>query len=358
METGSFEGQLKVYKGMTRIGRRLIEDFLLPALNDERYGDLLKWIDRDKRYFSIRWSHKNAAKWTLADTAVFQDWDKLKGHYHPEIKGYYMQAKQRFRAALYKLNTVRKLPCEDKHVKKYQLVLDHDKRKADILGRTKISRILAKKEECQKSIPTSVICKNTSYIEKPKRVFIEQPCSPPSPASSTKSENSDKMEEDRCVEEYQQALQKQLMHSNCCKHLRSIVTPKKENLPKAKYCNPVFKEIPKTNFMQKAPHVPIQPVPVYSKCFTRPVVDNSQRRYESPHLLLVPTYNDDIFEDTKVYNDDISNDSKEKLSNHFVSKQNSESVLNLSEQFVVSEQNSEGALNLSIKSESSDMWAR
>lgn len=57
---------------MTRIGRRLIEDFLLPALNDEKYGDLLKWIDRDKRYFSIRWSHKNAAKWTLADTAVFQ----------------------------------------------------------------------------------------------------------------------------------------------------------------------------------------------------------------------------------------------------------------------------------------------
>lgn len=44
-----------------------------------------------------------------------------------------MQAKQRFRAALYKLNTVRKLPCDDKHVKKYQLVLNLDKRHHEIM---------------------------------------------------------------------------------------------------------------------------------------------------------------------------------------------------------------------------------
>lgn len=57
---------------MTRKGRRLVEDFLLPSLHEGKYGDLLKWEDQIKGHFSIRWSHKNAAKWTLEDTLVFQ----------------------------------------------------------------------------------------------------------------------------------------------------------------------------------------------------------------------------------------------------------------------------------------------
>lgn len=154
-----------------RAGRRLVEDFLLPALNDQRYGDLLKWEDKEKLHFSIRWSHKNAAKWSLDDTQVFQDWDRMKGHFHPEVKGYYMQAKQRFRAALYKLNTVKKLKSEDKHVKKYQLVdkyqfmLENPKKRqekhSEYGGLMKDSL-----DEIQKCIPTAVICWNDGHADR------------------------------------------------------------------------------------------------------------------------------------------------------------------------------------------------
>ena len=56
--------------------------------------------------------------------SFYQDWDKLKGRYRPEQKGYFMQAKQRFRAALYKLSTVEQLSSPDKHVKHYRLCLN------------------------------------------------------------------------------------------------------------------------------------------------------------------------------------------------------------------------------------------
>ncbi|XP_054715470.1 uncharacterized protein LOC129224947 [Uloborus diversus] len=306
---------------MTRIGRRLIEDFLLPALNEQKYGDLLKWVDKDKCYFSIRWSHKNAAKWTLADTAVFQDWDKLKGHYHPEIKGYYMQAKQRFRAALYKLNTVIKLPCEDKHVKKYQLILDPCKRKSDILARKQVR--MAKKEG-QKSIPTPVICKNTSYVEKPKvEEFMEEiypPASaPPSPASSTKSSDSSySAEYQKCIQEYHMAKEQQ---KQMLEQFHQFI--KKEPSDDEECISPL-RDSNSYNY-RKTPHVPIQPLPVYnSKCSLKAAIDNNQRRYESPHVLLVQTYND-LSDDGDQMEEEIS----ERAENSCTSAYSSE-VLNLS----------------------------
>ncbi|KAG8190387.1 hypothetical protein JTE90_022030 [Oedothorax gibbosus] len=279
---------LTVERVMTRIGRRLIEDFLLPALNDQRYGELLKWVDRDKRHFSIRWSHKNAAKWTLADTAVFQDWDKLKGHYRPEIKGYYMQAKQRFRAALYKLSSVRKLPCEDKHVKKYQLMMDGDKRREIMQIRPKI-----KKEENQRSIPTSVIRKNTSYIEKlpVKAVYkmedldLEDDLSPipPSPTSSERSSSSDDQEEMKTV-----FFQYMLAQKN---QRQNGYTSDDNTGNQYESCTKgdVLRE--SNGVSLRIPHVPIQQVPVYSGS-VKSFYDSSQKRYESPRVLLVKTYND------------------------------------------------------------------
>lgn len=167
-----------------RAGRRLVEDFLLPALNDQRYGDLLKWEDKEKLHFSIRWSHKNAAKWSLSDTQVFQDWDRMKGHFHPEVKGYYMQAKQRFRAALYKLNTVKKLKSEDKHVKKYQLVdkyqfmLENSKKRQEkqIAYGTVLKEPVI--DESQKFIPTAVICWNDGHADRVPEQAVPQWQSP------------------------------------------------------------------------------------------------------------------------------------------------------------------------------------
>ncbi|GIY71798.1 IRF tryptophan pentad repeat domain-containing protein [Caerostris extrusa] len=85
----------------------ILEDFLIPALNDNRYGDILKWTDKTKGEFSIKWSHGNSQKWETADSIVFQDWDKLKNKFKPEQPGYYNDAKQRFRCALNSKNIIR-----------------------------------------------------------------------------------------------------------------------------------------------------------------------------------------------------------------------------------------------------------
>ncbi|CAL1278699.1 unnamed protein product [Larinioides sclopetarius] len=160
---------------MTRMRRRLLEDFIIPALDSGKYGNKLYWLNKEKRIFRIYWSHKNAAKWTMDDTVVFQDWDKLKGHYKPEGRNYFMCSKQRFRAALYKLSPyVRQLKCPEKFHRDYQLITDGNKRQSENLARSK-TRI--PKRTNQSAIPTSVIRENTSYIAKPA-IEDQKPLSP------------------------------------------------------------------------------------------------------------------------------------------------------------------------------------
>ncbi|GBN56937.1 hypothetical protein AVEN_13199-1 [Araneus ventricosus] len=150
---------------MTRMRRRLLEDFIIPALDSEKYGNKLYWLNKEKRIFRIYWSHKNAAKWTSEDTRVFQDWDRLKGHYKPEGRNYFMCAKQRFRAALYKLSKyVRQLKCSEKFHRDYQLTGEGNTRHSENLVRSKTK---VSKRTNQSSIPTSVIRENTSYVAKP-----------------------------------------------------------------------------------------------------------------------------------------------------------------------------------------------
>ncbi|GBM69567.1 hypothetical protein AVEN_36706-1, partial [Araneus ventricosus] len=51
---------------------RLIRDFLIPSLNDERYGERLRWINAEEGKLQMLWPHKNSSKWKTEQTAVFQ----------------------------------------------------------------------------------------------------------------------------------------------------------------------------------------------------------------------------------------------------------------------------------------------
>lgn len=171
------------------------------------------------------------------------------------------------------------------------------------------------KEENQRSIPTPVICRNTSFIAKPQTHYEGSNSSPSSPGS-IKSEGCDRVEDEMemCVEEYQRALRNQRKQST-----NSLSKTVKTEVPDCP--STVLRESPEVNIRKAHHHVPIQPVPVYnnSRCGfllslenyrkNQPVIevyekhDNSTRnlaldnnphkRVESPRLLLVPTYADE-----------------------------------------------------------------
>lgn len=88
----------------SRKGPRMMQDFLLPHLDDGTFGNRLKWVDRDNGIFQIGWYHKSAAQWTNDDCVVFLEWDKLKKRPVAQSPHYWMEAKQRFRAALGKVS--------------------------------------------------------------------------------------------------------------------------------------------------------------------------------------------------------------------------------------------------------------
>ncbi|XP_077496953.1 uncharacterized protein LOC144107697 isoform X1 [Amblyomma americanum] len=87
-----------------RKGPRLMQDFLLPHLDSGTFGERLQWVDRANGIFQIGWYHKNAAQWTNDDCVVFLEWDRLKKRPVAESPHYWMEAKQRFRAALGKVS--------------------------------------------------------------------------------------------------------------------------------------------------------------------------------------------------------------------------------------------------------------
>lgn len=87
-----------------RKGPRLMQDFLLPHLDSGTFGERLQWIDRQNGIFQIGWYHKSAAQWTNDDCVVFLEWDRLKKRPVAHSPQYWMEAKQRFRAALGKVS--------------------------------------------------------------------------------------------------------------------------------------------------------------------------------------------------------------------------------------------------------------
>ncbi|CAN8001147.1 unnamed protein product [Ixodes hexagonus] len=87
----------------SRRGPRMMQDFLLPHLDKGTFGERLQWVDRANGIFQIGWYHKNAAQWTKDDCVVFLEWDRLKKRPVAQNPHYWMEAKQRFRAALGKV---------------------------------------------------------------------------------------------------------------------------------------------------------------------------------------------------------------------------------------------------------------
>ncbi|KAF8773772.1 Interferon regulatory factor 3 like protein [Argiope bruennichi] len=103
-------------------GRKFITEFLLPSLNERRFGSRLMWLDVENKIFQMQWNHKSSSDWTTSDAAVFAAWDQRKGHYNPNDKEYYPKSKQRFRAALnkfIKLKHITELNSEDRYTKIY-----------------------------------------------------------------------------------------------------------------------------------------------------------------------------------------------------------------------------------------------
>lgn len=146
------------------------------------------------------------------------------------------------------------------------------------------------KEEDQIAIRTPVICKHTSFIAKPQTNFVGESngsSSPSSPSSIKSEEGSHSVELSECLEEYQLAQEKQLKQGNPHKRPRLSADDGSTNCVSS-----VLRERPQLNIVRKTPHVPIQPVPVYTKCNFRQAIEYSQRRYESPHMILAPTFND------------------------------------------------------------------
>ncbi|XP_054714576.1 uncharacterized protein LOC129224182 [Uloborus diversus] len=87
-------------------GHSLIRDFVIPALDNETYGDLLKWDSDDPSVFWIKWTHKAKSSWSKSDAAVFIGWDIFKGRRTPKTPLDFVDAKQRLRAAFRNLKTV------------------------------------------------------------------------------------------------------------------------------------------------------------------------------------------------------------------------------------------------------------
>ncbi|KAF8770540.1 hypothetical protein HNY73_018052 [Argiope bruennichi] len=129
------------------MGIRLIQDFIIPALDQGTYGDLLKWDSRPG-VFMIKWTHKARSSWSEEDSRVFikmksQEysemnennlneklyntrkvncfaWDTLKGRPIPRKHQEFVDSKQRLRAALRNLKNIEDLPSSGEY-RRYQI---------------------------------------------------------------------------------------------------------------------------------------------------------------------------------------------------------------------------------------------
>ena len=85
---------------------RMIENFILPALNSEKYGKLLQWVDKEAGIFNVYYGHQND-NWNKEDFRVFMDYAKFKNMDSSEDMCYYSRSKRRFREALRKIKYVK-----------------------------------------------------------------------------------------------------------------------------------------------------------------------------------------------------------------------------------------------------------
>ncbi|KFM73641.1 hypothetical protein X975_06560, partial [Stegodyphus mimosarum] len=104
---------------------RLLQDFLVPHLDNQTFPDKLYWINRNKGIFGIFWRHQSSSKFIADDSAVFKEWAILKQLWNPRDEKALTKAKQRLRAALLKLKSVRCLSRGNEH-RIYQILSYED----------------------------------------------------------------------------------------------------------------------------------------------------------------------------------------------------------------------------------------
>ncbi|KAF8778682.1 hypothetical protein HNY73_015382 [Argiope bruennichi] len=53
-------------------GNKLLENFLIPSLENETFSHLLSWVKKEKGIFKLFCQHKNSSDWEEEDFAVFK----------------------------------------------------------------------------------------------------------------------------------------------------------------------------------------------------------------------------------------------------------------------------------------------
>lgn len=87
----------------------LVRDFLVPCLDNGFYGEDLRWLNRARGIFLIRWTHQGSKSFNREGRNVFRDWSVMKRKWDDQDPNRLSKAKQRVRAAFRKLPNVRRI---------------------------------------------------------------------------------------------------------------------------------------------------------------------------------------------------------------------------------------------------------
>ncbi|XP_064462444.1 uncharacterized protein LOC135373093 [Ornithodoros turicata] len=91
----------------------LLRDFFVPSLDESRYGQQLRWVDRASGIFCIQWEHQGKKAWKEENGSVFKDWSLRKKRWDCKDPERMSKAKQRIRSALGKQINLRKVDGYD-----------------------------------------------------------------------------------------------------------------------------------------------------------------------------------------------------------------------------------------------------
>ncbi|CAL1285471.1 unnamed protein product [Larinioides sclopetarius] len=105
--------------------KRLLQDFLIPSLDNETFKEKLYWVDRQMGVFRILWKHQSSSHFRSEDSEVYKQWAIAKRLWNPYNKKAHTMAKQRLRAALLKLKHVRCIK-RDSQYREYQIDISPD----------------------------------------------------------------------------------------------------------------------------------------------------------------------------------------------------------------------------------------
>ena len=152
---------------MTTIKRKnILQNFILPALESEKYGNLLRWENKEAGIFTLYWKSMKDVTWNYEYHRVFIDYDKQRNRYSPKSPYYYTKSKGRFRCALNKSGDFKELRNLDKNVKRYQFCKNMSNLK-DFFVKDQIK----KKTGCTKEIESIDKTRRYQIIERKKNIL-------------------------------------------------------------------------------------------------------------------------------------------------------------------------------------------